>query len=41
MRAISYQELSEFACENNFDYIEVDTKKNFNVKNLMEDVVCA
>ena len=29
--------MSDFAKQNYFDYIEVNTKLNFNVKNLIQD----
>ncbi len=37
-RKISYQEMSEFATLNDFDYFEINTKTNFNVMNLIQDI---
>ncbi len=30
--------MTDLASQNDFDYIEVNTKTNFNIKNLIEDV---
>lgn len=34
----SYQEMSEFAYQNNFEYIEGNTETSFNIQDLIEDV---